>query len=80
MLYYNRIDISEEIDTNKTIASKECDICNYQYLLNKKFKLNHTYVIDAMILLIMSMNLTHILNIKMSIIVVLLMKLVKVKL
>ena len=80
MLYYNRIDISEEIDTNKTIASKECDICNYQYLFNKKFKLNHTYVIDAMILLIMSMNLTHILNIKMSIIVVLLMKLVKVKL
>ena len=43
MLYYNRIDISEEIDTNKTIASKECDVCNYQYLLNKKFKLQ-TYV------------------------------------
>ena len=26
MLEYDRIDISEEIDVNKTIESKECDI------------------------------------------------------
>ena len=29
MLEYNRIDISEGIDTNKTSASKECNICHY---------------------------------------------------
>ena len=27
MLYYYRIDVSEGIDSNKTSASKECDIC-----------------------------------------------------
>ena len=29
MLEYDRIDISEGIDTNKTRASKECTICHY---------------------------------------------------
>ena len=29
MLEYDRIDISEGTDVNKTIASKECDICHY---------------------------------------------------
>ena len=28
MLYYDRIDVSEEIDLNKTSASKEFDICH----------------------------------------------------
>ena len=28
MLEYDRIDISEGIDTNKTSASKECNICH----------------------------------------------------
>ena len=37
MLEYDRIDISEGIDTNKTSASKECNICNYWYFLNTKF-------------------------------------------
>ena len=31
MLEYDRIDISEGIDVNKTNASKECDICHYWY-------------------------------------------------
>ena len=31
MLYYNRIDISEGINVNKTRASKECVICHYWY-------------------------------------------------
>ena len=31
MLVYDRIDISEGIDVNKTSASKECDICHYGY-------------------------------------------------
>ena len=29
MLEYERIDISQRIDINKTKASKECDICHY---------------------------------------------------
>ena len=31
MLEYERIDISEGIDVNKTTLSKECDICHYRY-------------------------------------------------
>ena len=38
MLEYDRIDISEGIDINKTNASKECDICHYWYFLDKNFK------------------------------------------
>ena len=37
MLKYDRIDISEGIDTNKTSASKECNICHYWYFLDKNF-------------------------------------------
>ena len=37
MLESDRIDISEGIDTNKTSASKECNICHYWYFLNKTF-------------------------------------------
>ena len=37
MLEYDRIDISEGIDINKTNASKECKICHYWYLLDKNF-------------------------------------------
>ena len=37
MQEYDRIDISEGIDINKTNASKECDICRYWYFLNKNF-------------------------------------------
>ena len=29
MLYYERIDLSERTDVNKTSASKECDVCRY---------------------------------------------------
>ena len=35
MLEYDRTEISEEIDLNKTNASKECDICHYWYFLSK---------------------------------------------
>ena len=28
MLYFDRIDVSEGIDVNKTSASKKCNICN----------------------------------------------------
>ena len=38
MLEYNRIDISEGIDINKTNASKECKICHYWYFKDIGFK------------------------------------------
>ena len=38
MLQYDRIDVSEGIDTNKTSASKECDICYYWYFKDVGFK------------------------------------------
>ena len=37
MLKYDRIDISEGIDINKTSASKECDIYHYWQYLDKNF-------------------------------------------
>ena len=33
MLYYDRIDVSGGIDINKVSGSKECDICQYWYIL-----------------------------------------------
>ena len=38
MLEYDRIDISEGIDVNKTNLSKECDIWHYWYFKNIRFK------------------------------------------
>ena len=38
MLKYDRNDISEGIDVNKTIESKGCKFCHYWYFLNKNFK------------------------------------------
>ena len=34
MLEYDRIDISEEVDVNKTGLPKECDICHCWYFKN----------------------------------------------
>ena len=38
MLEYDRIDISEGIDVNKTSLSKEYDICHYWYFKDIDFK------------------------------------------
>ena len=38
MLEYNRIDISEGIDLNKTNLSKECDFWHYWYFKDIGFK------------------------------------------
>ena len=37
MLYFDIINVFEEIDVNKTSASKKCDICHYWYFINKGF-------------------------------------------
>ena len=68
MLYYDRIDISEGIDINKTSASKECDICHYLHFLNRGFKFQPYVCNKCYDLLMMSMNFSDIaiLNIKGS--------------
>ena len=38
MLDYDRIDISEGFDVNKTNASNKCDVCNYWYFKDIGFK------------------------------------------
>ena len=38
MLEYERIDISEGTDVNKTKLSKECDICHYWYFKDIGFE------------------------------------------
>ena len=37
MLKYDRIDVSEGIDVNKTNKPKECMLCHYWYFLHKNF-------------------------------------------
>ena len=68
MLYYDRTDVSEGIDVNKTSASKECDVCHYWYFLNYSFKFQANDCNRCHDLLMMSMNLSDIavLNIKGS--------------
>ena len=68
MLYYDRINISEGIDVNKTSASNECDICHYWYFLNFSFKFQSNVCNRCHDLLMMSINLSDIaiLNIKDS--------------
>ena len=57
MLYFDRIDVSEGIDVNKTSASKECYICHYWYFLNYRFKFQPNVCNRFHDLLMISMNL-----------------------
>ena len=41
MLEYQKIDISQGIDTDKSHGSKECDIWRYWYFLDKNFNYEH---------------------------------------
>ena len=38
MLCYNRIEIPDGINVNKTSEEKDRDICHYWYFLDKEFK------------------------------------------
>ena len=49
MLEYDRIDISEGIDFNKTNLSKECDIYHYWYFTDIGFKYEKYFVMASMI-------------------------------
>ena len=66
MLYYDRIDVSEGIDVNKTSETKECNICHHWYFLNKEIKFKTNVCNGCHDLLKMSTNLSDIaiLNIK----------------
>ena len=60
MLYFERIDVSEGIDVNKTSALKECDICHYWYFLNNSFKFQPNVCNRCHDLLMWSTNLSDI--------------------
>ena len=49
MLQYDRIDISEGIDIDKTSASKECDILTFGVLKILVSSMNHIFVMAVMI-------------------------------
>ena len=60
MLYFDRIEVSEVIDVNKTSESKECDVCNYWYFLNKSFKFQPNVCNECHNFLLISLNLSDI--------------------
>ena len=62
MLYFDKIDVSEGIDVNKTSASKKCDICHYWYFLNYSFKFQPNVCNGCHDLLMMSMDLSDIIS------------------
>ena len=68
MLYFDKIDVSEGTDVDKTSASKECDICRYWYFLHYNFKFQPNVCNRCHDLLMMYTNLSDIaiLNIKGS--------------
>ena len=68
MLYFDRVEVFEGTDVDKTSASKECDICHQRYFLNYSFKFQPNFCNRCHDLLMMSMNLSDIaiLNIKGS--------------
>ena len=47
MLEYDRIDISEGINVNKTSLSKECEICHYWYFKDIDFRYEPYLCIDC---------------------------------
>ena len=68
MLEYERIDVSEGIDVNKTNVSKECDICLCWYLKDISFKcqLYHSYACYDLMQKAISFHDLVIVNIKRS--------------
>ena len=46
MLAYEKIDISDGIDVNKSDESKECMLCHYWYFLDKSFSYG-SYLCDG---------------------------------
>ena len=55
MLQYNRIDVSEGIDINKTNKSKERMLCHYWYFKNVGYKFQ-TYLCNGCHAVLMMVN------------------------
>ena len=49
MLEYDRIDISEGIDIDKTNKSKECMLCHYWYFYIRTLVMDHIFVMFIII-------------------------------
>ena len=59
-MLYDKIYISEGIEVNKTVKSKESNICHYLYFLSKGFKTLPNVSNGCPDLLMISMNLSNI--------------------
>ena len=49
MLYYDRIDLSEGINVNKTSASNECHISHYWHFLDEGSSFNQVFAMGVKI-------------------------------
>ena len=67
MLYFNRIEVSEGTDVNKTSASKECNVCHFWYFLNFSFTFQPNVCNRCHDLLTMSKNLSDIAILKIKV-------------
>ena len=59
MLGYEKIDVSEGIDINKTNKSKECVLCHYWYFLDNNYSYG-PYLCDGCYIMQKSNNLKNI--------------------
>ena len=60
MLRYQKIDVSEGIDVNKTSKSKECELCHYWFLKDVGFKFEEHVCSKCHDLLTMTYSLKNI--------------------
>ena len=60
MLQYEKIDVSEGIDVNKTSASKECELCHHWFFKDIRFKFEENICNGCHDLLTMTYSLKNI--------------------
>ena len=64
MHQFEKIDVSEEIDTNKTSASKKCMLCHYWCFKDVDLNLNRMFVINELKINAYELKNIAILNVK----------------
>ena len=77
ILYYDRIDDSQGIDVKETSQSKECNICQFWYILDKVFQFQPDVCNGSHDLLMMSLILNDVSFLKIHGVDVLIAKLAK---